>query len=119
MSRNQPHVTIPVRGLKIQTLLPPAALPADFVPPEPHPAGNPVIELQLDGTLLCVLAVLNGKSVRRALKTIAEHGADGVNVVLQGTIKPPAAPGGPYVLDGAGLTATPKAKATPAGEASA
>ena len=39
----------PGQGLKINTLLPPAALPTDLVPPEPQPAGNPVVELQLEG----------------------------------------------------------------------
>jgi len=101
-------VTIPVKGLKINTLLPPALLPADLVPPEPQPAGNPVIELPLEGSPLVVRASLNGKSVRRALKVIAEHGPENVNVVLQGNLKPAAAPGGPFPLDAAGLAATPK-----------
>jgi hypothetical protein len=101
-------VTIPVKGLKINTLVPPAALPADLVPPEPQPAGNPIIELQLEGSPLVVRASLNGKSVRRALKVIAEHGPENVNVVLQGNLKPAAAPGGPFPLDAAGLAATPK-----------
>jgi hypothetical protein len=101
-------ITIPVKGLKINTLLPPAALPADLVPPEPQPAGNPVITLALEGSPLLVQASLNGKSVRRALKVIAEHGPDNVNVVLQGNLKPATTPGGPFLLDGAGLAATPK-----------
>ena len=110
------EVTIPVKGLKINTLVPPASLPGDLVPPEPQPAGNPVIELQLEGSPLVVRASLNGKSVRRALKVIAEHGPENVNVVLQGTLKPAATPGGPFLLDGAGLAATPKvAKAEPGG----
>jgi hypothetical protein len=99
------RVTIPVKGLKINTLLP----PADLVPPEPQPAGNPVIELALEGSPLVVRASLNGKSVRRALKVIAEHGPENVTVVLQGTLKPAATPGDPFVLEAAGLAATPKA----------
>ena len=78
------------------------------VPPEPQPAGNPIIELQLEGSPLVVRASLNGKSVRRALKVIAEHGPENVNVVLQGTLKPAAAAGDPFPLDAAGLAATPK-----------
>jgi hypothetical protein len=54
--------------------------------------------------------------VRRALKVIAEHGSDGVNAVLQGNLKPGTTTGGPFVLDAAGLTATPR---TPRPEASA
>jgi hypothetical protein len=103
-----PNVTIPVKGLKINTLLPPAALPADLVPPEPQPAGNPVIDLALEGSPLVVRASLNGKAVRRALKAIAEQGPDNVNVVLQGNLKPATDPGGPFILDAAGLTVTPK-----------
>jgi hypothetical protein len=37
-------------------------------------------------------AVLNGKSVRRALKTVAEHGPDNVNFLLQGNLRPAALP---------------------------
>ena len=57
-------VTIRVRGLKVTTLLPPASLPQDLVPPEPQPAGNPVLELELEGSPIVVQATLNGKSVR-------------------------------------------------------
>ena len=54
------EVTIPVKGLKINTLVPPASLPGDLVPPEPQPAGNPVINLALEGSSLVVRASLNG-----------------------------------------------------------
>ena len=43
---------IAVKGLKINTLIPPALLPADLVPPEPQPAGNPAVELELEGGAL-------------------------------------------------------------------
>jgi hypothetical protein len=99
--------TIRVKGVKINTLIPPASL-VGLVPPEPEPAGNPVIDIELEGSAIVLRAALNGKSVRRALKVIAEHGPDGVNAVLQGNLKPPAAPGGPFILDAAGLTVTPK-----------
>ena len=42
------------------------------------------------------------------LKVIAEHGPENVNVLLQGNLRPAAAPGGPYELDAAGLNVTPK-----------
>jgi hypothetical protein len=109
MSHAKPPVSIPVRGLKVTTLLSPASLPVDLVPPEPQPAGNPVVELRLEGSPLVVRAVLNGKSARRALKVIAEHGPDNVNVMLQGNLKAPPTPDAPYPLDCPGLTATPKA----------
>ena len=108
MSTASGTVRIKLKGVKVNTLLPPAALSADLVPPEPQPAGNPAVELEIEGTPLVMRAVLNGKSVRRAIKTIAELGPDNVNVLLQGNLRPPAAPGGPYELDAAGLNVTPK-----------
>jgi hypothetical protein len=99
---------IAVRGLKITTLIDPNAL-IGLVPDEPQPAGNPVIELALEGSTLAVTATLNGKGVRKAIKTIvAAGGPDQVVVVLQGTIKAPVTPGGPHVVEGAGITATAK-----------
>jgi hypothetical protein len=106
--------TIHVRGLKIASLIPAEALPADLVPPEPQPAGRAVFEVALEGGGLVVRVECNGKAVRKALKAIAEHGPDGVNLLLQGTLKPPAKPGAPLQLEGAGLSAMPKA-AKPAG----
>jgi hypothetical protein len=101
-------VRIRVRGVKVNTLLPPAEL-IGLVPPEPAPAGNPVVELEIDGSPLIMRAVLNGKSVRRAIKTIAEHGESNVNVLLQGNLKAATALAGSYELDAAGLTVTPRA----------
>jgi hypothetical protein len=46
-----------------------------------------------------VRASLKGKSVRRALKVIAEHGPENVNVAIQGTLKPAAVPGVAVVAD--------------------
>jgi hypothetical protein len=109
MSTASGKVRIKLKGVKVNTLLPPAALPADLVPPEPQPAGSPVVELEIEGTPLVLRAVLNGKSVRRAIKTIAEHGPANVNVLLQGNLRPAAEPGGPYELDAPGLAVTPKA----------
>ena len=47
-----------------------------------------------------------------------EHGAGNVVVVLQGVLRPPAAPGGPFVLEGAGFQVNIKTPrpAEPAGE---
>jgi hypothetical protein len=110
--------TIHVRGLKIASLIPPEALPSDLVPPEPQPAGRAVFEVALEGGGLVVRVECNGKAVRKALKAIAEHGPDGVNLLLQGTLKPPAKPGAPFWLEGAGLSAMPKA-AKPSGPSEA
>jgi len=109
--------TIHVPGLKVTVPLAADALPRDLVPME-GPAGEPTLELVLDGGALTVRARLNGKNYRKLLKQVAEHGAGNVVVVLQGVLRPPAAPGGPFVLEGAGFQVNLKAPrpAEPAGE---
>jgi hypothetical protein len=94
--------TLRVPGLKVAVPLPADALPRDLVPME-GPAGEPVIELVLEGSNLTAIARCNGKNYRKMLKTIAEQGADAVAVVLQGVLRPPADQGGPYLLEGAGF----------------
>jgi hypothetical protein len=109
--------TIHVPGLKVTVPLAADALPRDLVPME-GPAGEPILELVLDGGPLTARARLNGKNYRKMLKQIAEHGAGNVVVVLQGVLRPPAAPGGPFVLEGAGFQVNVKTPrpAEPAGE---
>jgi hypothetical protein len=109
--------TIHVPGLKVTVPLAADALPRDLVPME-GPAGEPTLDLVLDGTPLTARARLNGKNYRKMLKQIAEHGAGNVVVVLQGVLRPPAAPGGPFVLEGAGFQVNIKTPrpAEPAGE---
>jgi hypothetical protein len=94
--------TLHVPGLKVTVPLAVDALPRDLVPME-GPAGEPTLELVLDGSPLTVRARLNGKNYRKLIKQIAEHGAGNVVVVLQGVLRPPASPGGPFVLEGAGF----------------
>jgi hypothetical protein len=96
------QATIHVPGLKVTVPLASDALPRDLVPME-GPAGEPTLELVLDGSPLTARARLNGKNYRKLLKQVAEHGAGNVVVVLQGVLRPPAAPGGPFVLEGAGF----------------
>jgi hypothetical protein len=109
--------TIHVSGLKVTVPLAADALPRDLVPME-GPAGEPTLELVLDGGPLTARARLNGKNYRKMLKQIAEHGAGNVVVVLQGVLRPPAVPGGPFVLEGAGFQVNIKTPrpAEPAGE---
>ena len=109
--------TIHVPGLKVTVPLAADALPRDLVPME-GPAGEPTLELVLDGGPLTARARLNGKNYRKMLKQIAEHGAGNVVVVLQGVLRPPAAPGGSFVLEGAGfqVNITTPRPAEPAGE---
>jgi hypothetical protein len=102
--------TIRVKGLKVAVPLRAAEVPRDLVPME-GPAGEPVIDLAVEGSDLVVRARLNGKNYRKMLKTIDEHGADNVAVVLQGLLRP-AGDGG-YMLEGAGFQVnvkTPKAE---------
>ena len=94
--------TIHVPGLKVTVPLAADALPRDLVPME-GPAGEPTLDLVLEGGALTARAKLNGKNYRKMLKQIAEHGAGNVVVVLQGVLRPPPAPGGPFVLEGAGF----------------
>ncbi len=96
------HAQIQVSGLKVAVPLPADALPRDLVPME-GPAGEPAIELVLEGSPLTALAQLNGKNYRKMLKTIAEQGTGNVAVVLQGVLRSPAAQGGAFVLEGAGF----------------
>jgi hypothetical protein len=113
-----PQATIRVPGLKVTVPLPADSLPRDLVPMD-GPAGEPTLELVLDGTPLTARARLNGKNYRKLLKQVDEHGAGHVGGVLQGVLRPPAAPGGPFVLEGAGFQVNLKAPrpAEPAAEA--
>src|SRR5207237_7949420 len=81
--------TIHVPGLKVTVPLAAEALPRDLVPME-GPAGEPTLELLLDGAPLTARARLNGKNYRKLLKQVAEHGAGKVAVVLPGVLGPPA-----------------------------
>jgi hypothetical protein len=100
--------TIRVPGLKVTVPLAVGALPRDLVPPE-GPAGDPVLDLVLEGGSMTLRAKLNGKNYRKMLKQVAQHGADRVAVALQGVLRPPSEAGGPFVLEGAGFQAVVKA----------
>ena len=99
--------TLRVPGLKVAVPLAAAALPGDLVPRE-GPAGEPTLDLVLEGGSLTARAKLNGKNYRKLLKQVAEHGADRVAVALQGVLRPPSEAGGPFVLEGAGFQVTVK-----------
>src|SRR3954471_5321874 len=75
--------TIRVPGLKVTVPLAADALPPDLVPMD-GPAGEPALDLVLEGGSLTVRAKLNGKNYRKLLKQVAEHGADNMAVALQG-----------------------------------
>jgi hypothetical protein len=94
--------TIQVPGWKVAVPLAADALPRELVPMD-GPAGEPTIDLVLDGGSLTARARINGKNYRKLIKQIAEQGAANVAVVLQGVLRPPAEPGGPFVLEGAGF----------------
>jgi hypothetical protein len=112
--------TIRVSGLKVTVPLSAEALPCDLVPPE-GPAGEPTLDLVLEGGSFTARAKLNGKNYRKMIKQIAEQGAGNVSVVLQGNLRPPTAPGGPFLLESAGFQVNVKTPrpAEPAGEPAA
>ena len=94
--------TITVPSLKVAVPLPANTLPRNLVPVE-GPAGEPIIELVLEGGSFVASAKVNGKNYRKMLKTIDENGPDSVAIALQGILRPPATKGGPFVLDSAGF----------------
>src|SRR3954451_17828151 len=101
---------IKVNTFKVVVPIDPAAIPPDLVPPEPRPAGNPILELVLEGgTAVTVRAQLSGKSARRALKQVAEADPATIACAIQGSLKPPTKPGEPFLLGDAGLQVFVKA----------
>src|SRR3954462_1173380 len=104
--------TIQVPSLKVTVPLAADALPGDLVPMD-GPAGEPALDLALEGGALTVRARLNGKNYRKLLKQVAEHGPENLAVALQGVLRPPAEPGGPFVLEGAGFQAVVKTPRPP------
>src|SRR5258705_7278016 len=96
--------TIKVPGLKVTVPLAAAALPTDLVPMD-GPAGEPVLDLVLEGGSLTVRAKINGKNYRKLLKQIAEHGADNMAGGPPGGLRPPPPPGGFFLLQGARVPA--------------
>jgi hypothetical protein len=101
------QATIRVPGLKVALPLSADALPRDLVPMD-GPAGEPALEIVLGEGALTAVAKVNGKNFRRMLKMIAEQGPGNVVVDLQGTLRPPSAPGEAFVLEGAGFQVTVK-----------
>jgi hypothetical protein len=99
--------TILVPGLKVAVVLAADQLPRDLVPMD-GPAGEPIIDLVLDGAPLTVRARINGKNYRKMMKQVAEVGGENLVIVLQGKMVPPASAGEPFVLDGAGFQVTVK-----------
>ena len=99
------QITVP--GLKVAVPLKADALPRGLVPPD-GPAGEPVIELRIEGAPTTIVARINGKNYRKMLKTVAEHGADSVVIVLQGNLRPGSRPG-TLTLESAGFQVNVKA----------
>jgi hypothetical protein len=101
------QITVP--GLKVAVPLKADALPRGLVPPD-GPAGEPVIELRIAGAPTTIVARINGKNYRKMLKTVAEHGADNVVIVLQGNLRPGSKPD-TLTLESAGFQVNVKAPA--------
>src|SRR3954468_5621842 len=101
------EIPIAVRKIKISVPLKPEGLPA--VPLE-GPIGDLTLRLTLEGSGLSVPARVHGKSYRRMIKTVAEKGAENVNVILQGDLVAPPG-GGPVTLESVGFQVVVKTPA--------
>src|ERR1700712_63361 len=108
---------IQVPSLKVTVPMSAATLPRDLVPME-GPAGEPTFDIVLEGGSLTVRAKINGENYRKLVKQIGEHGGARGGLALRGVLRPPASPGGPFVLEGAGFQAVVKTP-RPAGPARA
>ena len=102
--------------LRITIPLKPSDLPATLVPAEPAPVGNPVLNVQLQGTDVVVPVYLSGKNARKTLKTVAQHGAENVNMVVNGVLKPGVQGG--WIVDSASFQVFVKSAPTEAAPAS-
>jgi hypothetical protein len=72
----------------------------------PTPDGVPRCQLRVDVAGRVLMADISAKSMRRAIATIREHGADGIACILQGKLIENR-------IDECGLLAQPKAKPAP------
>jgi hypothetical protein len=100
-----PQPMLSARALKVTVVLDPAEV-AQIVAPD----GKPRVAIAIRLPDRRVSADLHAKSVRRALATIAEHGPDGVSVVVQGKLVGDT-------IEEAGIMAQPKVRSQAAAEA--
>ncbi|CAK0741655.1 hypothetical protein WCLP8_1250007 [uncultured Gammaproteobacteria bacterium] len=77
-------MSVKVKTVKVAVMLSVEALAGIPLPPEGQPVGEVTLNLENDDGIK-LAARLNGKSVRKGQKTIAEHGGN-VSVVLQGKL---------------------------------
>lgn len=99
--REMPRVAATARKLKVTTVLDTAA----FATMQLSDSAMPRSELTVNVNGRQFRADIATKSLRRVLASIAEHGADGVVVLIQGVL------GTGDTISEAGLTAQPKAPA--------
>jgi hypothetical protein len=90
------RLRLSAKSLKV-TLVVDGTVLADYTVPE---RDRPRVTIAAGGRT--VTAELNPKSLRKAIATIREHGAEAVAVVLQGNLGPGD------VLEAAGISAQPK-----------
>ena len=93
-----PQHVLNARALKCTVVLDPAEV-AQLVAPD----GKPRVAIDIRLPDRRVSAELNAKSVRRALAVIAEHGPDGVSVIVQGKLAADS-------IAEAGIVAQPKVR---------
>ena len=100
-----PQLVLNARALKCTVVLDPAEV-VQLAAPD----GQPRVAVAIRLPDRRVSAELNAKSVRRALAVIAEHGPDGVSVIVQGKLVGDA-------ITEAGIMAQPKVRPQAAAEA--
>lgn len=93
-----PRIDVTARKLKVTTLLDPAPFIGMSMPPDNTP-GRTVLALTVAGR--AYTADVATRSIRRVLAAIAEHGAEGVAILVQGALV------GSEITE-AGLAAQPK-----------
>lgn len=99
-------VSVKVRTVKVAIMLSAETLAGIPLPPEGQPVGEVTLNVENDAGVK-LAARLNGKSVRKGQKTVAEHGGN-VSVVLQGKL------GSANRILEAGLSVMPKLSREPA-----
>ena len=102
-----PRIDATARKLKVTALLDPAPFVGMSVPPDNAP-GRTTLAITVAGRTYT--ADVATRSIRRVLMAIAEHGPDGVAILVQGALV------GSEIAE-AGLAAQPKAPKTAEKEA--
>jgi hypothetical protein len=98
--------SITVSYLKVTLVCRPGMLPLDLVPMEDK-GDDPILHIEIERGIQAV-ARLGQKNYRKMVRTIQEHGAENVTVLLNGELHGPALPGAFHIIASASLQTTVK-----------